>query len=323
MKRTVMIVVLIVIALVAIACAPAPTPAPVVQTVVVQQTVVVAPTPVPTTAPTATPVPPTPVVKAPSDALAQAGKLLICTDFPYPPQEFYDEKGNPVGMDIEIGNEIGKRLGLKVEFVNSVFDTIIAAVKGGKCDIIISAMNITTDRNKQVSMMPYFQAGQSMVVQKGNPQKISTPMDLCGKSAAAESGTTEADYLQGTGDYKGKGLVDQCKTAGKPTVNVVLTQKDTDSLQQLQAGKVAVYFADTPPAAYYTVQQPDKFELTGQIVEPVLEGINTPCGDATDCTKAPLTPLGQAVQTAFNSMKSDGTYGKILAKWNLTAGAVK
>ena len=71
------------------------------------------------------------------------------------------------------------------------------------------------------------------------------------------------------------------------------------------------------------VQQPDKFELTGQIVEPVLEGINLRCGDATDCTKAPLTPLGQAVQTAFNSMKSDGTYGKILAKWNLTAGAVK
>jgi polar amino acid transport system substrate-binding protein len=316
MKHTVLIVVLIVIALVAIACAPAPTPvppAPVVQTVVVQQTV----------APTATPVPPTPVAKVASDALAQAGKLLVCTDFPYPPQEFFDDKGNPVGMDIEIGNQLGNRLGLQTQFVNSVFDTIIAAVKSGKCDVIISAMNITTDRNKQVSMIPYFQAGQSMVVQKGNPQKISTPMDLCGKSAAAESGTTEADYLQGTGDYKGKGLVDQCKTAGKPTVTVVLTQKDTDSLQQLQAGKVAVYFADTPPAAYYTVQQPDKFELTGQIVEPVLEGINMPCGDATDCTKAPLTPLGQAIQAAFNSMKADGTYGKILAKWNLSAGAVK
>ncbi len=317
MKRTVLIVVLIVIVLVAIACAPVPTPAPVIQTVVVQ------PTAVPTAARTATPVPPTPVAKVSSDALAQAGKLLICTDFPYPPQEFFDDKGNPVGMDIEIGTEISNRLGLQAQFVNSVFDTIIAAVKSGKCDVIISAMNITTDRNKQVSMIPYFQAGQSMVVQKGNPQKITTPMDLCGKSAAAESGTTEADYLQGNGDYQGKGLVNLCKTAGKPTVTVVLTQKDTDSLQQLQAGKVAVYFADTPPAAYYTVQQPDKFELTGQIVEPVLEGISVPCGTATDCTKAPLSPVGQAIQTAFNSMKTDGTYAKILAKWNLSLGAVK
>ena len=256
------------------ACAPAPAPAPVVQTVVVPQTVavpqtvVVQPTVKPTVAPTAAPAMPTPVAQIPSDALAQKGKLLVCSDFPYPPQEFFDDKGNPTGMDIDIGNELGTRLGLQTVFVNSVFDTIIAAVKSGKCDIIISAQNITADRNKQVSMIPYFQAGQSMVVQKGNPQKISTPLDLCGKSAAAESGTTEADYLQGNGDYKGKGLVDQCKTAGKATVNVVLTQKDTDSLQQLQSGKVAVYFADTPPAAYYTVQQPDKFELTGQIVRP-------------------------------------------------------
>ena len=311
------------------ACAPAPAPAPVVQTVVVPQTVavpqtvVVQPTVKPTVAPTAAPAMPTPVAQIPSDALAQKGKLLVCSDFPYPPQEFFDDKGNPTGMDIDIGNELGTRLGLQTVFVNSVFDTIIAAVKSGKCDIIISAQNITADRNKQVSMIPYFQAGQSMVVQKGNPQKISTPLDLCGKSAAAESGTTEADYLQGNGDYKGKGLVDQCKTAGKATVNVVLTQKDTDSLQQLQSGKVAVYFADTPPAAYYTVQQPDKFELTGQIVEPAMEGINMPCGDATDCTKAPLTPLGQAVQTALKSMMADGTYAKILGKWNLTAGAVK
>ncbi len=299
------------VALIVAGCAPALTPAPVVQTVVVQ----------PTIKPTA--VLPTPVAQVPSDALAQKGKLLICTDFPYPPLEFYDDKGNPVGMDVELGIEIGNRLGLQTQFVNSVFDTIIAAVKSGKCDVVISAMNINTDRNKQVSMIPYFQAGQSMVVQKGNPQKITTPMDLCGKSAAAESGTTEADFLQGTGDYKGKGLVDQCKTAGKPTVTVVLTQKDTDSLLQLQSGKVTVYFADTPPAAYYTVQQPDKFELTGQVVEPVVEGINMSCGDATDCTKAPLTPLGAAVQTALKSIMADGTYTKILAKWNLTAGAVK
>jgi len=131
--------------------------------------------------------------------LAQKGHLLICTDFPYPPQEFFDDSGNPQGLDVEIGNEIAKRLSLKVQYVNSVFDTIIAAVTSGKCDIIISAQNITTDRSKQISQIPYFEAGQSMVAAKGNPQNINTTMDLCGKSATAESGTTEADYLAGTG----------------------------------------------------------------------------------------------------------------------------
>ena len=176
-----------------------------------------------------------------------AKHLTICSDIPYPPQEFFDENGNAEGMDVEIGNEIASRLGLKAQYVNTVFDSIILAVTGGKCDIVISAMNVTADRQKQISMIPYFQAGQSFVTLKGNPNKISTPMDLCGKSAAAESGTTEADYLQGTGDYAGKGLTEARATAGKQPINVIVAAKDTDALQQLQAGKVVIYSARLHP----------------------------------------------------------------------------
>ena len=307
--------------LLAASCAPAATPVPPAPTQVPPTPVVIEITATPVPVPTATPAP-TPVASVPSDALAQKGKLLICTDFPYPPQELFDENGNPEGSDVDIGREIAHRLGLSVEFVNSVFDTIIAAVTSGKCDIVISAQNITSDRQKQVSMIPYFQAGQSFVAQKGNPQGINGPMDLCGKSAAAESGTTEADYLQGTGDYKTTGgLTQDCTKAGKPPITVVVTQKDTDALQQLQAGKVAVYFADSPPAAYYALQNPDQFQLVGQVLQPAVEGISVPCAQS-DCTNAPLTPLGQAVKTALASMMQDGTYQKILAKWNLASGAV-
>lgn len=299
--------VILLASLVLVACAPAATP--------------VASVP-PTTAPTM--VPPTPIASISSDQLVQKGHLLICTDFPYPPQEMFDENGNPQGMDIEIGNEIANRLGLQVQYVNSVFDSIILAVTGGKCDIIISAMNVTSDRSKQISQIPYFQAGQSFVTLKGNPAKINSPMDLCGQSAAAESGTTEADYLAGTGDYTGKGLTQACVAAGKNPINVVVAQKDTDALQQLQAGKVVVYSADSPVAAYYTVQHPDLFELAagGEVLEPALEGIGVPCGSSTDCTNAPLSSVGTAVKAALQSMIADGTYLKILTKWNLATGAV-
>lgn len=306
------------------ACAPAvattaPAPAPATQAPMPAATQA----PVATAAPAATSAPvPTPVAEVPAGSLAQAKHLLICTDFPYPPQEFFDENGVPQGMDIEIGNEIGVRLGLQVQYVNSVFDTIIAAVTSGKCDIIISAQNITTDRSKQISQIPYFEAGQSMVAAKGNPDNINSTADLCGLAAAAESGTTEADYLQGTGDYAGKGLTQDCTAAGKKPIDVVVTQKDTDALQQLQAGKVAVYFADSPVAAYYTVQHPDQFQIVGQVLEPIAEGIGVPCG-VEDCTSAPLSPLGQAVKAALDSMKADGTYLKILTKFNLASSAVK
>jgi polar amino acid transport system substrate-binding protein len=317
MKRVlVLLSSLVLLSLLLTACGPQATPpAPVTEVV----TVIV--TEPPTAAPTAMPPAPTPVAQVPADSLSQKGKLLVCSDLPYPPMEFFDENGNPTGADIEIGTEIANRLGLQVQIVNSVFDTIIAAVTSGKCDIIISDQNITTDRQKQVSMIPYFQAGQSMVAAKGNPLNINNPTDLCGQSVAAESGTTEVDYLQGTGDYQGKGLTADCTKAGKKPPTVVVTQKDTDALQQLQAGKVAVYFADTPVAAYYAVQHPDQFEVVGQVIEPAMVGISVPCGQA-DCTNAPLTPLGEAVQTALKSMMADGTYAKILDKWNLSSGAV-
>ena len=299
------------------ACAPAATPTAAAPVTVLATVVVTA---VPTAGPTEAPVP-TPVASVDPATLSQKGKLLICSDIPYPPMEYFDENGNPTGSDIDIGNEIAKRLGLQAQIVNSVFDTIFAAVTSGKCDIILSDTNITADRQKQVSMIEYFQAGQSMLVAKGNPQNISTTTDMCGQSVAAESGTTEVDYLQGTGDYKGKGLPVDCTKAGKKNPTVVIAQKDTDALQQLQAGKVAAYFADSPVAGYYVTQHADQFQLAGQVVEPAPVGIGIPCG-ASDCTSAPLSPLGQAVQTALKSMMADGTYTNILTKYNLQTGAV-
>jgi polar amino acid transport system substrate-binding protein len=263
----------------------------------------------------------TPVAQMPAGDLVRANYLTVCSDIPYPPQEFYDENGEPQGVDIDIANELGNRLGLKVQYVNTVFDTIIAAVTSGKCDIIVSAMNITADRNKQISMIPYFKAGQSLVVAKGNPQKITGVMDLCGKSVAAESGTTEVDFIQGSGDYEGKGLMQKCESEGKGAINLVITQKDSDALQQLQTGKVAAYSTDSPVAAYYTVQHPDQFEVAGDVFETVNEGIGLPC-KADDCTSAPLTAVGEGVKAALLSMIQDGSFQKILDKWNLGTSGV-
>ncbi len=253
------------------------------------------------------------IAAVPSGQLIFPGKLVICSDIPYPPQEFFDSNGNPTGSDIEIGAEIAKRLGLTMEVQNSVFDTIIAALTGGKCDIIISAQNITADRVKQVDMIPYFQAGQSFVVAKGNPKNITTQNDLCGKTIAAESGTTEADYLNGTGSYKGQGLSAACVKAGKGKITVKEYQKDSDALLALQAGQVDAYFADSPVAGYYTVQHPDQFQLSGLTLGVADEGISVAKSN---------TGLRDAVQQALISMINDGTYMSILKKYGDDSGAI-
>src|SRR5947207_15945348 len=143
-----------------------------------------------------------PVATIPTDQLKFAGKLVACIDIPYPPQESFDDQGNPQGSDVDIAREIATRLGLTLDVQNSVFSTIIPALTGGKCDIVISAQNINPDRLKVVDMIPYFKAGQSFVAAKGNPKGIKSKDDLCGKTVAVQEATTELDYLQGTGDYK-------------------------------------------------------------------------------------------------------------------------
>src|SRR5512146_519625 len=97
------------------ACGPATTPTPTeAPTVAAPATsapteapATAAPTGAPTEAPTAAPTgAPTAAVSVDPSALAQKGKLLVCSDLPYPPFESYDESGNPVGLDIDMAAEI-------------------------------------------------------------------------------------------------------------------------------------------------------------------------------------------------------------------------
>lgn len=255
-----------------------------------------------------------PVATVPTDELSFPGKLVVCDDIPYPPQEMFDEQGNPTGADPDLATEIATRLGLQVQIENSYFDTIIAALTSGKCDIIISAQNITADRLAQVNMIPYFRAGQAFVVAKGNPEGISEALDLCGKAVAAESGTTEVDYVHGTGDYKGTGgLNKQCTDAGKPEVDMQEFPKDDQALLALAGGQVVAYFADSPIAGYYAAQQSDQLELSGVTVEIADEGISVP---------KDKEGLAAAVVAALQSMANDGKYLEILTTYGLQDGAV-
>jgi polar amino acid transport system substrate-binding protein len=256
------------------------------------------------------------VATVPVGQLITADKLTICSDLPYPPIEYFDDQGNPTGSDIDLAAEIAKRLGLTLTVNNTVFDTIIPALLGGKCDIIVSDQNINADRVKQVDMIPYFQAGQAFLVAKGNPGGLQTTTDLCGKKVAAETGTTEIDYVEGTSDYKGQGLSAACTVAGKPAIDLKQFEKDSDAILALAAGSVDAYFADYPVVANYANSRPDAFEVSPiPQLAPAIVGISVPKDDAHKDLKA-------AVQTALISMINDGSYLAILQKYKDDAGAV-
>lgn len=259
---------------------------------------------------------PTPVANVPDLELQVPRNLFVCIDIPYPPQEAFDENGKPVGSDIDIAAAIAQKLGLKFDSAhvqNTVFAVIIPALDGGKCDIIVSAQNINADRLKQVDMVPYFKAGQAIVVAKGNPKGIKTKEDLCGNTVAVQNGTTELDFLQGTSDYVGAGLSDACVKAGKKAITIKQFDKDSDALLALQSGTADTYFADSPAAGFAVTQHADQFELSGITLEVAIEGISV----AKNHTK-----LRDGVKAALLAMISDGTYASILKKWGVEDGGL-
>lgn len=264
--------------------------------------------------PTAPPTAPPALIQVPPDQLLFEGSLLICSDLPYPPQEFFDERGNPIGSDIEIGQEIARRLGLEARIVNSVFDTIVDAVNTGKCDIVISAQSITAERQALVDMIPYFQAGQSFVVGHGNPAGIRTELDLCGRRIGAQGGTVQEQLILGTGDYTGAGLSAACLAADKAPIDLRTFDKDDEALEALIGGTVDAYFTDSPAAGYHVVQNMAQVELAGLTLDVAEQGISVP---------KDKPGLRDAVERALESMFADGSYLAILARYGVEDGSVQ
>ena len=239
---------------------------------------------------------------APPPAIASAGKIVFCTDATYPPEEYF-RGGKMVGSDIDIGTGVAKLMGVKAEFKNTGFDGIIAALLTKRCDAVISGMNDTPARRKQVDFVDYLKVGQSIMVKAGNPKHVSSLESLSGLRVSVETGTTNRDFLVATS----KKLVKQ----GKAAINIVAFPKDTDAFAALKASRVDAYYADAPPVAYYA--KTDKsVQVAGTPIRPFPIGIAIRKGD----------PLRSATQKAIAQMYASGTMKKIVARWGMSKAVV-
>ena len=238
----------------------------------------------------------------PPPNIKAAGKIVFCSDITYPPEEYYIGS-KAVGSDIDIGTAVAKLMGVQAQFKNTTFDSIIAALLAKKCDAIISGMNDTAERRKQVDFVDYLSVGQAITVKKGNPEHFTTFASLSGKRVSVESGTTNRGFLAAAS----KKLVKQ----GKKPITIVTFPKDTDAFAALLAGRVDAYYADAPPAAYYAKQNATKVEVCCHPINPFPIGIAIRKND-------PLTP---AVRKAIAQLYANGSMRRIVAKWGMASAA--
>lgn len=176
-------------------------------------------------------------------APAFAKTYIVGTSADFPPFE-YIEKGQIVGFDIDLIKAIAESQGIKVEFQDISFDSLIPGLNAGTIDIVASGMTITEERAKVVDFTePYYSANQAVLVKEGGGKNVTV---LFGDhKLAVQTGTTGdlwvEENLEKTGILKGK-----------------VTRFDTFvlAIQDLLNGNVDGVVLDTPVAQRYAAENP-------------------------------------------------------------------
>ncbi|ACS81419.1 transporter substrate-binding domain-containing protein [Maridesulfovibrio salexigens] len=209
------------------------------------------------------------------------------------PGAFYNAKKEWVGFDVDIANEIAKRLGVKIDQVPVNNKTRIGFLQQGRIDASVSNMTHKRSRDKSIDFsITYFFDGQKMLAPKG---KFSTLKDFVGKKVAVMQGTTS--------ELNVKNLL---KSLGDAAPKVISYQKESECFQALQMGRVDAWSTDSTILLGYAAQVPGKYELVGDFFSNEPYGI----GLVEDDSK-----LRDAVNFALQDMWKDGTYEKIYNKW--------
>src|ERR671917_756374 len=164
-------------------------------------------------------------------------QITVASDIAYPPFEF-EKNGKPVGFDIDLMREIGKRAGFTPEFQNVTFDGIIPGLGNNLYDAGASAFTITKAREEKIDFSdPYFNADQSLMVQSDSP--IRSVDDIGDGTVGVQLGTT--------GELKAK----EFKEQGKITGEVRTFDTITDAFAALENEQVDAVINDLPVSAYF------------------------------------------------------------------------
>jgi polar amino acid transport system substrate-binding protein len=234
------------------------------------------------------------------------GKLVIGSDASYPPNEFYDTDGQTfIGMDVDLGKAVAQKLGLTAEFQNSAFGAILLGIGSDKYELGMSSFTINAEREKSVDMVSYFNAGTKAAVLKGNPDNVNLD-DLCGKAVGTQKDTVQEEDVNARNK--------KCQAEGKAPIALTALQAQTDVTLALTSKRIVAMLADSPVTNYAISQTNGQLEPLGNQYEAAPYGIALKKGQG-DFTKA--------VQGAVQALIADGTYGKIVAKWNGNESAIQ
>jgi len=230
--------------------------------------------------------------------LKEAGTVKVGTKFDQPLFGLKNLEGKPEGFDVEIAKLIAGEMGIapdKVEFVEAVSANREPFIQQGKVDFVVATYTINDKRKQVVDFAgPYYEAGQDIMVAKGNPEGIGGPDDLAGKKVCSVTGSTPAENIR----------------TNYPKAELTEFDVYSKCAEALKNGQVQAVTTDNVILLGLISQDEEAFELVGKPFTKEPYGIGVKKGD---------TEFRTFINDTLEKIEQDGRWK---TAWDATAGKV-
>lgn len=239
-------------------------------------------------------------------AVASSKTLRVAIVPNYPPLEFKDPAtGKLTGFDVELGEALAAKLGLRLAWQETSFDQMMPALATDRVDVILSGMSDVATRHETASFVDYLRSGPQFFAQKARAAEFADMKALCGKRVGASRRTNFPQEIAAWSKAN-------CPEGSQ--VVFVGTEGSADARTQLRQGRIdaAVQGGETLP--YVMGQDPNTYVALGQPIAVQYTGIAVPVKQEG---------LQRALSGALDALIADGSYAKLLAKWQLDGMGVE
>ena len=226
-------------------------------------------------------------------------KVVIGLDDSFPPMGFKDDKGEIVGLDIDMAKEAAKRAGMEVEFKAIDWSSKEAELKSKKIDALWNGLTVSPEREKNILFSNVYMKDKQYIIVRNEDESIKGKADLAGKVVGVQQASTGEAALQK--DESGK------------TVKETKSYADfVSAFMDLGIGRVDAVIADGVIARYLMTKEPGKYKI--------VEGTDYGVDNFAVGFRKEDTALRDKINGILAEMKKDGTADKIAEKW-LGSGA--
>lgn len=238
----------------------------------------------------------------------EAGVLRRVTDPASPPYNFVDPRDQQLrGLEVDLAEEIGRHLGVRIETDTMQFPGIIPAVQSGRYDFAMAAFGDFPEREKIVDVIDYSTEATSLVVPEHNPLNVQKISDLCGRRASVTTGSIPQKLL----------TLQNEKCPQK--IDVLTFQTDDQAGMAVRTGRADAQVNTVGVAKYAIANMPP----TGGHPLKVLDGSRYAVGYQGIVVSKQESEIRDAIVAALEAMQADGSYQRVFDKWGLSQNALQ